>query len=163
MGDLLLDSGRRAPGIDHLKLAVSVRQDNGWKVPPELSASLHLAGIRDDNGSENMQELLKKCADFWKKERYRNQPRARGKVKTILPNGKAGFIAASDRDYYFRTSAFCGDLNAIVPGLQVEFIVTKGFDAKKNMESLQAVEIKPVRGEEKDGSTANASKARCFP
>ena len=69
-----------------------------------------------------------------------------GTLKTILKNGKAGFISGSDRkDYYFKLSSFKGPKNRLTEGLKVSFIIEDSYDKKKQMRSKAATHVREIR------------------
>ena len=96
---------------------------------------------------EHSKNLFKKLKPFWHKHKFSKLPKHKGKIKTMLPNGKAGFITSENgKDFYFKVFAFNENRRRIVDGLKVEFFVQESFDKRRNEKSFQAVNITPIEG-----------------
>jgi hypothetical protein len=68
-----------------------------------------------------------------------------GRVKKILPHGRAGFIAGEKgTEYYFTVKSFKGAQHRLKEGLEVDFYIEKSFDPKKQKESEVAVNIREI-------------------
>ena len=125
----------------HLLLSFSLRSNEGWKAKEVVSTlasemSLTLESIEDTKS------YIQELKQFWDKHKFANLPKHAGKIKTILPNGKAGFITSDDgKDFYFKIFSFNGSKKKIRTGLKVEFFVQESFDKSKNKKSYQAVNI----------------------
>ena len=66
------------------------------KLKPEvLSALADELGITLES-LENTNDLLKELKPFWEEYKFSKLPKHKGKIKTMLPNGKAGFITSKD-------------------------------------------------------------------
>jgi len=137
-------SGNIKMAEKHLLLSYSLRDNEGWKIPEVLSALADELGIT----LENTNNLFKELKPFWEKHKFSKLPKQRGEIKTIMPNGKAGFITAEKgEDYYFKVMSFNGKRSQLKPGLKVEFYVQESFDRKKEKKSYQAVNIYSVKKE----------------
>lgn len=89
---------------------------------------------------------------LWEKVKFSEGPRLTGRIETILPNGKAGFIKTPEGgSHYFRLQSFQGRRDTATVGTEVSFYLEDGFDAKKNRPSQVAVHVAPNR-ELKTGS-----------
>ena len=87
----------------------------------------------------NTEQQLKK---FWEQHKFSKLPKNKGIIKTMLPNGKAGFITSENgEDFYFKVYSFNGKRSQLKPGLKVEFFVQESFDRVKKEKSNQAVNI----------------------
>ncbi|MDR0981880.1 MAG: hypothetical protein LBM07_01375 [Culturomica sp.] len=85
---------------------------------------------------------IQEAKRLWSRLKFADRQLLSGVIKTILPNGKAGFIeTASHKSYYFRLKD-CKGKAAV--GQKVKFYLEKGFDAKKNKETENAVEVSRV-------------------
>ncbi|MDR1737916.1 MAG: hypothetical protein LBR66_03745, partial [Candidatus Symbiothrix sp.] len=83
----------------------------------------------------------KKLVEVWRKLEVRSQ-KLEGKIKTILPGGKAGFVeTAKGKSYYFSMRDFKGKPALAQVGKQVEFFLEEGFDAKKGKKTMNATEV----------------------
>jgi len=65
-----------------------------------------------------------------------------GKIKKILPDGKAGFIETEDnKSYYFKTKDFVSKKDKLTIGQKVNFYLEDSFDVKKNQMTKCTVNI----------------------
>jgi hypothetical protein len=86
-----------------------------------------------------MKEFECHITQVWNELKYGNKIRYLGEIKSLLPNGKAGFIESKNsKSYYFKTNQFEGKPQ---PGLRVSFYLEEGFDVKKNKKTMNAVHI----------------------
>ena len=113
----------------HRQLALSVRAERGW--------GTNGAPATDESVEQRRAELV----GVWRGW----LPEAScltGVIKTILPNGVAGFIRGDDgQDYYFPTKELRGDAKV---GTRVEFEPYERWDAKKERMSPAARSVRPT-------------------
>ena len=129
----------------HLLLSYSLRDNEGWKTPQDISALANEIGLSLES-IEDTKALTKELRSFWEKHKFSKLPKHTGKIKTMLPNGKAGFITSENgKDFYFKIFSFNGNRKRIVSGLGVEFFVQESFDRVKNEKAFQAVNITPKK------------------
>lgn len=129
----------------HIELIYSIRQKEGWKIEnriellaKEFSVNVNL--IRD------VSEIIKELKPYWITLRFSGQKELSGKIKTILPNGQAGFIECDDKNsYYFKTKDFIGRKENIRVGQAVNFYLEDSFNRKKNQMTKVAVNIRPIK------------------
>ncbi len=130
--------------VKHLLLSFSLRDNEGWKTPEvltKLANDLNIS-LESINDTKN---LLKELIPYWDAHKFSKLPRHTGEIKTVLPNGKAGFITSENgKDIYFKVYSFNGNKKRLVAGLKVEFYVQESFDRSKNKKSYQAVSITPI-------------------
>ena len=125
----------------HILLAYHLRNKFGWKIPTELQQIIDLLSINIDEDI-NINDHFKQLKDYWRNYKYSKLPKLQGKIKTILPNNKSGFISANNgKDYYFKVQSINGNIKKISIDIAVEFYVSKSFDKSKNKESEQAINI----------------------
>lgn len=130
----------------HLLLSYSLRNNEGWKTPEVLSKLANVLNI-SLKSVEDTKGLFKKLKPFWEAYKFSKLPKHKGKIKTMLPNGKAGFITSDQgKDFYFKVFSYNGNSKQLVSGLTVEFFVQKSFDRVKKEKSFQAVNISPIEG-----------------
>jgi len=133
--------GEKDIAIKHLEMAFSVREKEGWKIPQslfELADDLNTELIYNPDQKAILNELKK----YWNEEKFSNQEILTGTIKTILPNGKAGFISSTDgKDYYFRLMNYNGDRKNLKVGIKVKFNIQDSFDKVKKKQSKQAVNV----------------------
>ncbi|MDR1975192.1 MAG: hypothetical protein LBQ31_11080 [Bacteroidales bacterium] len=66
-----------------------------------------------------------------------------GIIKSILPNGKSGFVETDgQKSYYFKLSDFKCNREKAKQGQRVTFYLEEGFDAKKGRKTMNAVNLK---------------------
>lgn len=125
----------------HLLLSYSLRENEGWKTPEVLLALSGKMHIELEN-IEDTRSIVKELKLFWEEHKFSKLPKHNGEIKTILPNGKAGFITSENgEDYYFKAFSFNGKRSQLKTALKVEFFVQESFDRKKKEKSNQAVNI----------------------
>ncbi len=111
----------------HLLFAAKLRKVKEWSIPDNLAEEIRKFGI-DINDPIDMRKLRTKLKEFWENEKYSALPKMDGTIKTILRNGKAGFISGSDRkDYYFKLSSFKGPKKRSAEGITVPFSYRETF------------------------------------
>ena len=150
MAQILIAQGRIDDAKEHLIFAAKLRVEQEWKIPEKLEKMLTENKV-DISISKNRSELLRKLRTLWESEKYSGLPRMHGIVKTILKNGKAGFISGENgKDYYFKTNSFKGNKNRLDRGLKVSFFIEDSFDKKKKINTKAATHVKE-RNSEHDG------------
>ncbi|GHT09903.1 hypothetical protein FACS189426_09280 [Bacteroidia bacterium] len=94
---------------------------------------------RKDIDVENEISNLK---TVWNTLRYSEKKSYSGIIKSLLPNGKAGFVETDNgKSYYFSLRDFKASPKKAIAGTKVRFYLAEGFDAKKNMKTMNAVEL----------------------
>ena len=119
-------------------LEYQIRQKQGWPIKSGLQ-------MRVDAISRPHSDLLteKQLQDWWGTSTQKvNQPRQSGVIKSHLSNGFGGFITSEGgEDLYFAVPR--GSQDPLLPiGTRVTFVVTEGFDKKKNRSSSQAQKVR---------------------
>ena len=144
MADVLLDMGRVADAAAHARAALAIRRDREWQVDDRLRATMARAGVTaDDPGSSR--EALASLRRVWQADVEARFPESEGHVRTVLPNGRAGFIRGADGvDRYFRLRSARGTLASFGPGTKVRFRVRASYDAKKKRPSEEAFDVRPT-------------------
>ena len=144
MAQILIAQGRIDDAKDHLIFAAKLRVEQEWKIPEKLEKMLNEYKI-DISTSKKRSELHKKLRVLWEADKYSSLPSMVGTVKTILKNGKAGFISGENgKDYYFKTNSFKGNKNRLERGLKVSFFIEDSFDKKKKIKTKAATHIKEI-------------------
>jgi hypothetical protein len=149
--------GSRSPGVDvaaladfaalleslgdgdvasrHRQLAAAIRIENGWPVP--AAAAAESGGASGDRKA--LREGLRPIWEAWSDA---GTPWSVGHVKTILPNGAAGFIVGEDAiDYYFSLRDV-EDAAEVAKGTSVEFVPGKRFDKKRGEHRPAATRVR---------------------
>jgi hypothetical protein len=83
---------------------------------------------------------------LWEDIKYEDQEQFTGTIRSILPNGKAGFVEAEPRkSYFFSRKDFKGKDDQFVAGALVTFYLVDGFDTKKGIATRNAVNVRLAR------------------
>jgi len=142
LGKILQALNKMDEAKKHFVLAYQLRNENKWKIPPELQSKMVELQINVDSLPPSRQ-VCSELRGYWQSYKNSNSPRLRGKIKNILANNISGFIGGENsRDYYFRFKDCRGNRNNIKVGASVEFSTEKSYDKKKERESEQAKDIK---------------------
>ena len=118
-----------------------------------LAKSLNQLGKREEahqheifidmlkNGEQN-REVENELRKIWNTLKFNTQPQYTGKIKTILPNGKAGFVeTCKGKTYYFSMREFKGKREQAQASQLVTFYLEEGYDAKKDRKTMNAVRL----------------------
>lgn len=142
MAELLRKCGDEASAKQHIELAAAVRIEKDWSISKAFEDIMASYGINLKD-IDPLGAVLKKLKPFWERQKFLGKPLMQGRIKSILPNGRAGFIETSDRkSYYFKMASFRGSPKLAQPGMVVEFFLEEGYDAKKNCKSMNAINVK---------------------
>ncbi len=138
MGRVLKNIGRYKEAEMHLLYGKEIRVKENWKIPDNLKEDLKEIdkSYKDKIISLNLKDDL---IDIWRKELL-NDNRQYGEIITVGPNNRYGFIKGENENYYFRKNSII-DRRFIKQGMKVSYKLKKGFDVKKNKESVEAIEI----------------------
>jgi tetratricopeptide (TPR) repeat protein len=129
----------------HIELVYHTKRLNDHRIDEETQRLVETFQI-DITKNVDMTELKKELKNIWEKLKYDSQEQLFGVIKSILPNGKAGFVeTGSKQSYYFQFRNFKGNHNLIEPGQKVTFFLEDGFDIKKNRKTKNAINVKPQK------------------
>ena len=105
-------------------------------------ACLHenlIASIKNGEQNKDAENELRR---IWNSLKFDAQQQYTGKIKSILPNGKAGFVEADKgKSYYFSLREFRGKKEKAQVNQSVTFYLEEGFDVKKNRKTMNAVKL----------------------
>ena len=105
-------------------------------------ARLHenfIVSLRNGEQNKNAENELRK---IWNTLKFDAQPQYTGKIKSILPNGKAGFVETEKgKSYYFSIRDFNGKKEKLQVNQPVTFYLEEGYDAKKDRKTMNAVRL----------------------
>ena len=115
----------------HVLLAAKVRQEQEWKIPPELTEAASEMDV--DLGTDvSARKLHQELKPYWRSLKVADMPEGQGEIKNMLSHGGAGFIRGDDgEDYYFSTKWFEGPSDLLEPGQRVSFQVEENPDPNK--------------------------------
>jgi tetratricopeptide (TPR) repeat protein len=90
----------------------------------------------------NVEREISNLKTVWNALRYSENKSYSGVIKSLLPNGKAGFVETDKgKSYYFSLRDFKASPKKAIAGTKVCFYLAEGFDAKKNTKTMNAVEL----------------------
>lgn len=148
---IALALGKTLVAAAHLKLARVIRARKQWSFPSELLQAeklLHEVSAQHDGSDfpipDNENELVRLCRKQWLEGSSNMQERIQGVILSprnpgdgftfIKPShgGEKIFVHARNlpRNYY--------------EGMTVDFAIKPSFDKKRNRESVEAVDVRPV-------------------
>jgi tetratricopeptide (TPR) repeat protein len=131
MGRIHQARGEMEEARRHVLLAGRVRQEQEWKIPAELSHAVSELGV-DMSEQVSTRELHEQLRAKWQLHKTAALPQGKGKIKTILSAGDAGFIQGDDgQDYYFKTSWFQGPKHLLQQGQRVAFSIERNPNPDK--------------------------------
>ncbi len=144
LADLLKIQNKIQEAKTHIELIYKIRLENQWKIDLELLDLVNSYNI-DKNNIHTAKELIRDLKKIWETLKFGDQEVLRGIIKTIISEGKAGFVETEDKKlFYFSTKDFKGKQHLIKEGLKVSFFLKDSFDKKKNQPTKNAVNIKPI-------------------
>ncbi len=145
LSEILIKNNEQEAAKKHIELMYQIRKANEWKIDNDLQNLINKFQI-DTTKTVNLRDFERELKQLWEKLKFSNQTQLIGVVKSILPNGKAGFIEAENKkSYYFQLRNFKGKPELAKEGQKVSFFLEEGFDAKKNQKTVNAVNVKLVR------------------
>ena len=125
----------------HILFTYTIRQTYNWHIPQKLIDLIESLQI-DIHNIENLVQQERELKRIWNQLKFKNKKQYSGKIKTILPNGKAGFIESEGGEsYYFKIREFNGRRHEVKEGVKVTFYLEDGFDKKKNRIVKNAIKV----------------------
>ena len=105
-------------------------------------ARLHENFVTSLKKGEYNKEVENELRKIWNTLKFNRQTQYTGKIKTLLPNGKAGFVVTDKgKSYYFLLREFRGKKEKAVVNQPVTFYLEEGFNAKKGEKTMNAVKL----------------------
>ena len=142
LAELLNQEGETDAAARHISLSYVIRVEKGWTTPPRFMEQVKKYGIDIENLPSAI-TLYRSMIPYWEQCKYRGQELLKGRIESLLPNGKAGFIRASTgKQHYFKVASVTGPRHMIKEGKDVTFYLEEGYDSKKNQSTWNAVNIK---------------------
>lgn len=145
LGKLFKAKGQNELGQKHFLLSKLLREEQGWKLPAELTSALTENGVEEiEDNYENSNNLLRELRGVWKE--YRPQKEAnsilKGKVSNVREDKGFGFIKSDDgEDYYFKLHDFNGPKSRLTVKQKVKFSLRP---SRKTDQKPNAVNIRPL-------------------
>jgi tetratricopeptide (TPR) repeat protein len=141
LAEILIQTGKIEEAKAHVEFSYHLKVANGYRIDDNLVALVGRLRI-DTSKTVNINELENRLRKMWNGFKFDNREQLTGAIKTILPNGKAGFIRADNgKSYYFQLRNFKSKTEA-AEGLKVKFFTEEGFDVKKSKATVVAVNIR---------------------
>lgn len=130
----------------HIEFACLIRKKNQWNFNDNFSQLLSKLNIDPEN-LPNYNILKSDLQKEWDNLKNADRIINYGKIRSILPHGKAGFILSDNNEFfYFSISSFRTYPKSLSQGLGVSFYIEDSFDKKKNQKSKVATNIKLIEG-----------------
>jgi tetratricopeptide (TPR) repeat protein len=130
-----------ADALVHLQLIYQIRMEQQWPLPARLLQQLAENKV-SVTSIPSISQLLAQAKAIWLRLSIPGLKQYSGMVKTILPNGRSGFVeVAGKSSYYFVFTDAQIPFQQIKPGLKVKFCLAEGFDKKKNRKVENAVNL----------------------
>jgi|GEM_PF-253953 len=141
LGMILEKLGKKEESEWHYYLTYKIRQKEGWKTSDWLENKI--AAIERGKVIEiEYKELVKIVRKIWNTLLDEIEPKIEGRITSLLPNGRNGFIsAANGKSYYFNGRHMIDKKAVISIGLPVLFRIRDSYDAKKKQVSKEAISI----------------------
>lgn len=145
LSEILISNNQNEEAKKHIEFMYQIRKTQEWKIDNDLQNLINKFQI-DITKIVNLRNFEKDLKLLWENLKFRNQTQLTGTIKTILPNGKAGFIETEGKkSYYFQLRSFKAKSEFAKEGQKVIFFLEEGFDTKKNQKTENAVNVKPTR------------------
>jgi predicted Zn-dependent protease/cold shock CspA family protein len=142
LADLLATQNKIEEAKLHIELIYQIRNSNQWKIPSELLDRINKYQI-DTNNLSDIKDITRKLKPIWEQLKFGTQELLKGIIKTIIAEGKAGFIETDNKKFYFFSAKdFKGRRDLMQQGQKVTFFLEDGFDKKKNQPTKIAVNIR---------------------
>jgi tetratricopeptide (TPR) repeat protein len=140
--DSALNFGDTAKKINTYIVLKNVLEKLGKTEEARLHAGFIEKIKRKDENLDNDSAELKK---IWNVLKFSDSKQFSGVIRSILPNGKAGFVETGNKkSYYFSMRDFKANQKKAVAGMQVTFYLEEGYDAKKDRKTMNAIHIIPT-------------------
>lgn len=142
LAELLTKKGKKDIAKFHIELIYHIRKSNKWKINDELNKLLKEYEI-NTNIDLNVNEILNKLKPHWEQLKVGNQESYKGIIRTMISEGRAGFIDTENKhSYYFSIKDFNGNNALAKQGQKVLFFLEDGYDKKKEQPTKIATNIR---------------------
>lgn len=143
---IALALGKNDIAAAHVALAKSIRNSEGWAIPPELA---QLEKDVQDAGSiadlpKDLEQLKRLCRRHWQQGAGEGRQSYRGTVKPYPEDRAFTFIERDDggEDVFVLVKDLPPDCRK--PGSHVEFAIVASFDRKKGRASTRATAVRRI-------------------
>ena len=144
LAELLTLSGHKTEAAKHIAFVYVLRRTNNWRISPELQHLLAQHQLEEEK-LPAVFILEKELKQIWINLKQSMQEQLQGTIKTILPNGKAGFvICQNQKSYYFTLASLSPKNQHVATGSRVTFFLEESYDTKKDRITENAVDLRLV-------------------
>lgn len=134
---LLKEKGELALAKEHALLVWKIRTEQAWKIPPDVETLTRELAV-DLSDERSARKIEKGLQEAWKKTRFEDRKKIRGQIKTILKDGKQGFIKGEDgKEYHYHSRELRGDHDLYDYGIEVEFYCEPASDKVKHDSAIE--------------------------
>lgn len=128
---------KREWAIKHFEFDLFIRKRFGWLIRGELQEKIKLYNITEPtNINEN------ELQEFWIGVSRVGENILKGKILSIMPHGRSGFIVAEDgNSYFFKKNSIISGHKLLAVGKPVSFRLIDSFDIKKQTKSKEAIDL----------------------
>lgn len=145
LSEILISTNQNEEAKKHIEFMYQIRKANEFKIDNDLQNLISKFQI-DTTKTINLRDFERELKQLWEKLKFSDQTQLTGTIKSILPNGKAGFIETENKkSYYFQLRSFKAKPALAKVGQKVTFFLEEGFDTKKNQKTENAVNVRPIR------------------
>lgn len=145
LSEILISTNHNEEAKTHIEFMYQIRKAREFKIDNDFQNLINKFQI-DTTKTINLRDFERELKKLWEKLKFCDQTQLTGTIKSILPNGKAGFIETENkRSYYFQLRSFKAKPALAKVGQKVTFFLEEGFDTKKNQKTVNAVNVKPIR------------------
>jgi len=149
LGKIALEMNKLEIAAEHVALAKAVRAANNWSISPDLAQLEQnvIKAFKDANEpfpslSSDVKELSKICHQRWREGATEGLEFIKGTLKPFDSNKPFAFIKRDDGKEDVFVLLRNVPRKCAQEGAQLEFVLEKSFDQKKNRESTQASKVR---------------------
>lgn len=143
LGKLFIATEQHALGYKHFLLSKLLREEQGWKLPGELTSALSENKVENiESDYKNSNDLLRDLREVWKEYSPQKESNGflKGKISNVREDKGFGFIKGDDgQDYYFKLRDFKGPKAQLADRQKVKFSLRP---AKRQDQKPSAVNIR---------------------
>lgn len=139
IGDILEIKGFEDESIINKYMAYVIRNAQEWAIDDEVKNLLSNYGLDLEN--KDFKALFEEYKNMWVSLKYFGQERQYGVIDKVFNDGKAGFIKANGKSYYFYAYEFMDDKSYIYEGTEVSFYLEDAYNKSKDEMVKNAVNI----------------------
>ena len=141
LGRIYAQMDRQELADEHFLLQAAIYAQKGWRIDDALAA--RISQSTTPPREVDIDELGRKLVPEWDNAVNASRERLSGTIKRVGETN--GHMRSDDgKDYFFSFKEFRAPRRMLVVGARVTFAVEEGFDKKKNVTALNAVDVQPA-------------------